>query len=101
MKIVVPTLKSTCLFRVRVSLATRPDNQLQATRRKRGLTAVLLSTREPKETCRDSSVGIATRYGLDGQGIESWWEVRFSAPVQTGPRPTQPPIQWVPDLSLG
>jgi len=27
--------------------------------------------------------------------------VRFSAPVQTGPRPTQPPIQWVPDLSLG
>ena len=35
---------------------------------------------------RDSSVGIATRYGLDGPGIESWWEVRFSAPVQTGPR---------------
>jgi hypothetical protein len=22
---------------------------------------------------RDSSVGIATRYGLDGSGIESWW----------------------------
>jgi hypothetical protein len=22
---------------------------------------------------RDSSVGIATRYGLDGPGIESWW----------------------------
>ena len=21
----------------------------------------------------DSSVGIATRYGLDGPGIESWW----------------------------
>ena len=33
---------------------------------------------------RDSSVGIATRYGLDGPGIESRWEVRFSAPVQTG-----------------
>jgi hypothetical protein len=21
----------------------------------------------------DSSVGVATRYGLDGLGIESWW----------------------------
>ena len=36
--------------------------------------------------CTDgSSVGIATRYGLDGPGIESRWEARFSAPVQTGP----------------
>jgi hypothetical protein len=34
---------------------------------------------------RDSSVGIATRYGLDGPGIESRWERDFSAPVQTGP----------------
>ena len=33
----------------------------------------------------DSSVGIATRYWLDGPGIESRWEARFSAPVQTGP----------------
>ena len=32
-----------------------------------------------------SSVGIATRYGLDGPEIESLWEVRFSLPVQTGP----------------
>jgi hypothetical protein len=28
---------------------------------------------------------IATRYGLDGPGIESWWEARFSTFVQTGP----------------
>ena len=34
---------------------------------------------------RDSSVGIATRYGLDGPGIESQWGARFSASVQTGP----------------
>ena len=34
---------------------------------------------------RDSSVDIATRYGLDGPGIESRWWARFSAPVQTGP----------------
>ena len=34
---------------------------------------------------RDSSVGIATRYGLDGLGFDSRWGARFSAPVQTGP----------------
>ena len=34
---------------------------------------------------RDSSVGRATRYGLDGPGIESRFGGRFSAPVQTGP----------------
>ena len=35
--------------------------------------------------CRDSSVCIATRYGLDGPAIESRWGARVSAPVQTGP----------------
>jgi len=34
---------------------------------------------------RNSSVGITTRYGPDGPGIESRWGVRFSALVQTGP----------------
>ena len=33
---------------------------------------------------RDSSVGIAPRYGLDGPGIESRWEATFSTTVQTG-----------------
>jgi len=32
---------------------------------------------------RDSSVGITTGYGLDGPGIESRWEERFSEPAQT------------------
>ena len=32
----------------------------------------------------DNSVGIATRYLLDGPRIESRWETSFSAPVQTG-----------------
>jgi hypothetical protein len=32
-----------------------------------------------------SSVNTATGYGLEGPEIESWWEARFSAPVQTGP----------------
>ena len=34
---------------------------------------------------RDSSVVIATGYGLDGPGIESRWGARFTAPVQTAP----------------
>jgi hypothetical protein len=36
-------------------------------------------------TCmgRDSSFGIATRYGLDGPGIESRWWARFSSLTQT------------------
>ena len=33
----------------------------------------------------DSSVGVATRYLLDGPGIKSQWGARFSSPVQTGP----------------
>jgi len=32
-----------------------------------------------------SSVGIATRCGLDGPGFESPWGARFSAPVRTFP----------------
>jgi len=34
---------------------------------------------------RDSLVGIATRYGLDGPEIESRWGAKFSSAVQTGP----------------
>ena len=35
---------------------------------------------------RDSSVGLATRYGLGSPGIESpRFSARFSEPVQTGP----------------
>jgi hypothetical protein len=33
---------------------------------------------------QDSSVGIATYYGLDGPGIESRFVARFSVPVQNG-----------------
>jgi hypothetical protein len=36
-----------------------------------------------------ANVGIATRYGLDGPGIESRWEGRIPAPVQNGPEAHQ------------
>jgi len=56
-----------------------------------GLNPVQLLNHEKKWHCdtswavMDSSVGIATRYGMDGPGIESRWGATFSAPVQTGP----------------
>ena len=34
---------------------------------------------------RDSAVGIATRYGLEGPWIESRWRERLSTSGQTGP----------------
>ena len=42
---------------------------------------------------RDSSVGIATRYGLDGPGIEFRWggEI-FPHPSRPALGPTQPPV---------
>jgi len=33
---------------------------------------------------RKSVLGTATRYGLDGQEIESQWGAKFSAPVHIG-----------------
>jgi hypothetical protein len=45
---------------------------------------------------RDSSVGIATRYGLDGPGIESRWGRDFPHPSRPALGPTQLSIQRVP-----
>jgi hypothetical protein len=42
---------------------------------------------------RDTVVGIATRHGLDGPGIESLWGRDFPHPVQNRPGAHQPPLQ--------
>ena len=47
---------------------------------------------------RDNSVAIATRYGLDGPGIESRWRRDFPHPSRSALGPTQVPIQWVPGV---
>ena len=43
---------------------------------------------------RDNVVGIATRYGLDGLGIESRWGRVVAHPTRAALGPTQPPVQW-------
>ena len=45
---------------------------------------------------RDSSVCIATRYGMDGPGIESWFGRDFPHLSRPTLGPTQPSMQWVP-----
>ena len=50
---------------------------------------------------RNSSVGIATSYGLEGLGIESRWGPDIPHTSRPALGLTQPPVQWVAGLSRG
>ena len=51
-----------------------------------------------RQAGRDSSVGIATRYGLEGPGIKSRRRGYFPYLSRLTLGPTQSPIQWVPEV---
>jgi len=59
------------------------------------------NTRHSRDVGRDNSVGIATRYGVDGPGIESRWKRDFPYLSRPALGPTKPPVQWVPSLFPG
>jgi len=54
-----------------------------------GITIIILNR---EGVGRDISVGIATRYGLDGPGIESRWGLDLPHPSRRDMGPTQPLI---------
>ena len=51
-----------------------------------------------REVARDSSVGIATCYGMDGPEIESRWGRDFPHSSRPALGPTHPPVEWIPSL---
>ena len=60
-----------------------------------------IKERETHAGFRDSSVGTATRYGLDGPGIKSRWGPDFPNPSRPALRLTQSHVQCVPSLLPG
>jgi hypothetical protein len=62
----------------------------------RGLSSLIFSGYWRKIVFRDTSVVIATRYGVDRLGIESQLGRDFPHSARQALGPTQPPTQWVP-----
>ena len=59
------------------------------------------SEQHMKLVCRNSSVGIATGYGLEGPGIEYRCGRDSSLLSRPALKSTRPPIQWVPSHFRG
>ena len=53
------------------------------------------------DTDRDIVVGLATRYGVDGLGIEYRLRRHCQHPSRQALESTQPPVKWVPGFSPG
>ena len=82
-------------------LAPRPTTKLEDLPLLAATACSIYSQLPSVSVGRDSAVGIATRYWLDGPGIESWWGQDFPHPSRPAVGPTQPPVQGVPGLSKG
>jgi hypothetical protein len=66
-----------------------------------GFSRALFCPYSGRRVVRDSAVGIATRYGLDGPGSNPGRGRDFTHPSRPGLSSTQPPIQWIPALPRG
>jgi len=55
----------------------------------------------PTALGRDTVVNTATRYEMDGPGIESWWGRAFPQQFRTAQGHIQSSVQWVPGLFSG
>jgi len=85
-------------------LATKTLSKIQATNsanRSNNARGEVTAMSLPSGLSRDSSVGVATCYGLDDLGIGSRWGRDFHHPSRPALVPTQPPVQRLPDLYRG
>ena len=74
-------------------LGLRNANVLGSSTKKETEIGLHFGTALPLDGGRGSSVGIATRYGLDGPAIESRWGRDFPHPSRPVMGPTQSPVQ--------
>jgi hypothetical protein len=85
-------------IRGRVAYVTRQATDIDGLRYKKAGKSIFCVSPPRNIWGRDSSVGIAIRYGLDGPGIESLWIRDFPHTSRTVLGPIYPLTEWVPGL---